>query len=349
MNAQNNSNKMISIHNGKQLLPYEYFLENSYISDGDIVIVSGTLVEGIGNVFSDIDVYVITDKLRIKSEITVENHHRVFTRDRTILRHDSDDEEVFLIQSIYPDTGIKVDFEYRTFTEVDELFNTIDSIFNYASENLILLTKCISARDECLVHRLLNGIIVYNENAYNKMMVRFDLQKYSYITYRWVASDFSVLMDIIGASDKGEYDRATELARINMITQMMGYLHIRGVTNTDPKWLLTYMNSNKQVDSNIKDEFISLYYFNNIVDGASSKIEYIKKTLDLVDTMYSASVRFLDECDLYPSGEYALKMLDRDLKEFADIDSFKELEYAYRARAYGDDAVSTKDQFSVYL
>jgi hypothetical protein len=335
----------ITILDNEYKIPYSFFMEHSYASENDIVIVGGTLIEGIGNSYSDIDVYVITDRFRRKSDIDICKHHRVLTHDRSIIRSDSEEHQIFLIQSILPGSHIKVDFEYRTYDEIENLFLRVDEIFEYATRNLILLTKQITDREECFIHRIFNCVPIYNTDGFSGLLKKVDIAKYSYLAYRWVASDFSVLMDIIGAWTKNELDRAVELARNNLIMQMMSCLHICGVTNTDPKWLLTYLYKNPYISIDIRERFMALYYFKDVDDELSKK-NYVKLSLDLVDDIYRKSVPFLEKNELYPSGEQALSLLSKDLENYAEIDEFKSAEYAYRARAYGRDGMPTRSFFA---
>jgi hypothetical protein len=318
----------------------DFILEHSYARRDDVVIVAGTLVEGIGNACSDIDVYVITDAYRTRGEIDITKHHRVLSPDRSIIREDTEhSREVFLVHTVVPGTAIKVDVEFKTIAEIEELFRSIDRIFDYATQNLFLLTKRLTDREEAMVHRFFNCIPLLGEGRFNALRGRLSEPKYLYIGYRWIASDFNILLDLIGAWQAAEIDRAVEFARENVLLQTAAYLRLTGCTNYRRKWLPTYLKANG--DDQLLAEFTKLTYLDGTRDVAG-KIAYVHRALDYVDWVFDRSRPLLSAMTRVPSGREALELLERDRERTPPMNLYEAWEFQYRAKAYRKDPTPTR-------
>ena len=324
-------NKCIEVPKIGLSLDTNFILENCYPNPEDIVFISGTLIEGIGNACSDIDVYVVTNEYRRSRAIDVRRHHRVISREREIIRADDPDQDVYIIHTVVPGTSIKVDVEFKTFSEANQLFDHVDKIFDYARRNLVLLTKRLTDRDEVFIHRVLSGRSLQNRKAFTALQKGISRSRYAYVAYRWVASDFAILLDLAGAWQAGEIDRAAEIARENIINQTSGYLRLRGVTNLRRKWILTYL---RDLDEALLERFLAFMYMKG-VDDAASKRKYVMQALDFVDDLFEKSVPFLNSIPDVPSGEAGIELLHRDQQENCIPSSYSDWEYEYRAKAYG--------------
>ena len=268
---------------GRVAVPHSFILDNTYAREGDIVIVAGTLIEGIGNAYSDIDVYVITDRLRALREVDTGRHHRVISVDREILKNGMPDREVLLIHTVVPGTEIKVDVEFRTFAEIDALFGRLNDLFEHATKSLILLVPVLSERQESLIHRMFHGVPILDVPGYHRMMQGIDRSRYAYLQYRWKASDFSVLIDLLGTWQNGELDRSVDIARENLITQMFAYVHLLGATNSRRKWLLREIDRHltSPEDRRVREAFMAHLYLRG-TETDEGKKTYVRTSLDLV-------------------------------------------------------------------
>ncbi|MDP3745639.1 MAG: hypothetical protein Q8Q88_01190 [Phenylobacterium sp.] len=345
MNDSQTQDRLGGVSNGEQRaqlvlldgqvhVPHAYILSQCYAKPDDIVLAAGTLVEGIGNQYSDIDAYVVTDRLRRPSEILPGEHHRVIGKSRSIIHSALDDELIYIIHTVVPGTGIKVDVEYITFEDVNSLLDRVSEIFQYAISHPILLTKYLSEREENLMHRFFNQVSLQNGDRLNNLLARVPKAHYAYLAYRWNASDFSVLLDLMGAWSAGELDRAVDLARENLLTQMAAYIALQGVTNLRRKWLLTYLERLPPEDSDLRADFMSHFY----LEGASTeagKRAFVESSLDLVDRIYGRSSPRLAEIPGAPSGAAGLERLERNHALVGDQTHYAELELEYRAKVYG--------------
>ncbi len=321
----------ISLLGGKVLLRHSFLLGNAYPRPGDAAIAGGSLIEGIGNAYSDVDVYVITDRLRREREIDLGRHFRAFGTDRAILTGATPDAEVYLIHTVISGTRIKVDVEYRSWPEVERLADEIDQLFARACESLISLTAPMERRNLAFIHRLHNSRTLLGSAELARLRSRITATKFRYLMYRWKAADYSVLLDMQGAWEDRDWIRCGDMARENMVTQFHAYTHLCGNTNYHRKWILTYA-PRVGVDPALYDRFLSL-----LTEGPGRTEKglraYVLATLDLVDDVFRACAGVIAAERAWPSGDAALAAIDDHFRREAG--DYSENEIAYCKKPYG--------------
>ncbi|NPV78429.1 MAG: hypothetical protein HPY59_18890 [Anaerolineae bacterium] len=321
-------------------LPISEILEQAYLEEGDILFCAGTLIEGQGNLCSDLDVYVITNQLRQARSISISRHHRVLTESRDIVRADEcTTDPVRLIHTTIPGRATKIDIEFRTFAEVVNLYASIRDIYEYAAHNLILLTKRVSERDESFIHRLQNSVCLHGHVGYDSLLAELPKEQYRYLGYRWVASDFSVLLDIAGAVSSNDWLRAVDLSRENLIAQTSGYMRAQGLTNFRRKWVSYY--AKQYLSEDLVQEFHHLYLLQRVNATPSACQAFVQRSLDFVDRIFERTHPVLQQQTAFPSGEEARKELDTAQGNRNDL--YSTLEYEYRKKAYGEAIRPTAD------
>ena len=330
-----------SLLGGSVVLPRQFVLDNAYLREGDSAFAGGSLIEGIGNRYSDVDVHVITDTLLQEKEIAPQRHYRVLSPDRSILTGQSPEAEVFLIHTVIPGSHIKVDIEYRTWAEIDKLAASVRETFDYATESLVLLTKYMNARDMAFIHRLFKSPALRGDMGLERVKAAIGALKFSYLMYRWKASDFSVLLDILGAWEDGDWVRCADLARENMVTQFQAYTHLCGNTNYHRKWIITYARRTS-VDEKALTRYLELLTASCGTEEARLKA-YILETIDFVDEVFAASHRALLAQPAFPSGVTACEAIDEYLR--LEAEDYSDMEVAYRKKAYGVIGLPTRAWF----
>jgi hypothetical protein len=324
------------------MLPRRFILDNAYLRYGDAAFVGGSLIEGIGNQYSDVDVHVITTDLLHEREIDSKQHYRVLSPDRSILNGLSPDRDVFLIHTLIPGTHVKVDIEYRTWREVEKMAAAVRETFDYAVRSLVLLTKYMGARDMAFIHRLFSSTSLAGDGSLDGLRESIGRSRFEYLMYRWKASDFSVLLDVLGAWDEGDMFRCLDLARENMVTQFQAYTHLCGNTNYHRKWIITYARRTG-VEQTLLERYLELLSSGGGSDGDSQRA-YVLDTLDFVDEIFEASQPRLASRSGYPSGMEACSAIDQALR--SEAGDYSEMEVAYRKKAYGIRGKATRDEFT---
>ncbi|WP_459678337.1 hypothetical protein [Acidisoma sp. 7E03] len=335
----------LTLFGGNMVVPISELVKGVIARSGNTVIVSGTLVEGIGNEFSDIDVHVLCERLPKASEFDLSEHHRLLTRDRAIVRVGNVaalNDEVFIVHSAIEGTGIKIDVEYDTYESLDETLRQVNSIFEYAVFNPILLTKSIAEREKWIFHRAETGISMTG-NIKGKIDCEIR-EKFRYLLYRWAASDFRMLIDCLGAFKKEEMLRAAAIARDWLIQEAGAFVALLGGLNTRRKWVPTYLQQLYTGDSGVVDEFLRLY------SGVSSQPEtalsqYVIDVVKLIDLFFDEGRELLGRFSGIPVGEDAVRMLELDRNQCAFGSIYSDMEFEYRSRAYVDKGTSTVNWF----
>lgn len=298
----------------------------------DVVFIAGSLVEGMGNQYSDLDVYVLTNRRRPAAAFNVSSFHRVLSPDRVKLEEGSCD-EVFLIHTLVPETRAKIDIEFTQFDELDRLFAEVSALFEYAVESLSLLSKRMPHRNEMLLHRICTGVPIFNPSEFAKIVASAPRKKFEYLGYRWSASDFSIMLDLVGALRSGDGIRALDIARENLALHMHGLLHLLGSTNTKRKWLTRYLQESPDITQEVHERFRDLFIFQGAC--ANNPNKYINETLDLIDDIEDRCRFLLEKESEFPSGELAVKKLKDLLLASHELpEAYAEFEFEYRAKAY---------------
>jgi hypothetical protein len=340
---------VVQLLDGELAVDVQSIKDQCYLNPDDIVIVGGTLVEGIGNRYSDIDVYVITRELREGAAVDLSRHHRVISTNREIIRSSTDCRRVLLIHTLIPGSHVKIDVEFKTFDELTALFARVRQIYEYACENLILLTMQLSERERLFINRMFKCIAIQNEDAFSTLLAGISRAQACYLEYRWVASDFRFILDLMGAWNRGEIDRAVDIARENVFLQTAGLLHLTGLIKVGRKWLPYYFQECKHVHDDLKKQFTDLFYLRS-TETLEGKQRYVETSLDFVDDIFAASRPLLEANPAFPSGAEALRRLGRDGAAYVGNtgQTYAEMEFAYRARAYGIQGQPTKTLLGRY-
>lgn len=120
------SDNEISILDGKISIPKSYLREKVFLEETSILVISGSLIEGIGTIHSDIDCIVLCDQ-RPKAN-SIANCEHAFVTDINY-HHINQDEDVHNTTDFYGDTSIHIDADYIIFTELEEIIRKIEIAF----------------------------------------------------------------------------------------------------------------------------------------------------------------------------------------------------------------------------
>lgn len=197
----------------------------------DIAFLSGSLVEGLGNPWSDLDVYVITD--RPPAGPTV-----IFDGGCTV--------------SIHYVGELRVDYEYWPMARVRDLAERLSS-FQPGSGAIVGL---FSEAEEQFVHRLVRypAPIAGDVVPLQAMFSLNDLRAYQ--IQIGVKHLDSIHEDLCGMMEAGSWGVALFSAREMVAAAMDVYLHILGNTNPSRKWRASLI----QRYTSLADEFVARFY-----------------------------------------------------------------------------------------
>jgi hypothetical protein len=197
-------------------LGYDEILAAEGYPDGSEtpVYVSGSIVTSYANPWSDVDVYVLSDRgsigtLAIPEGPNVVSQH--FVGDR------------------------RVDFEFWPPATVGELAARLDRLDLADADNVP--RSRFSYQEECFIHRLRVGKALLNEPELAAWRQRFDFAKLSaYQSQEAIRASDGVYEDVCGMLDGGAFDVAMLSARQLIGFSVEAYVHRHGSTDPTVKW-----------------------------------------------------------------------------------------------------------------
>lgn len=177
----------------------------------DVVYVSGSLVEGLGNQASDIDVFVV-------GKVTPKGENVVSVEGTTPV-------------SVHFHGKRRVDFEFWQEAPVVALANRINALRPNVD------AAWFSTKELEFVHRLRLGLPVAGTSGFERYKNMFDFEKLAGgLARRAIGVIDDVLEDLYGMLDDGDLDVGLLRSRDLLDACCDAYLHHRGSTNTKPKW-----------------------------------------------------------------------------------------------------------------
>lgn len=219
----------------------------------DIVYLSGSLIEGYGNKYSDLDVFIIKhDISNIDSQFRYED---------------------FKIKLIYKGNS-KLDFEYHEYSKV---FNLIDFANSFDPDNLDSLENLSVDRIEFL-HRFLVSIPIFNSEDYEIHKNNINKKNlYNALKYHRRRSFNAHLMDCHGMLENNDIDTAVFWSKQTLCDAIDVYLAAKGDTNTSQKWRLKRLERLDGVNSDLYIKFSELL---NFCGRNENKRSYIESVLE---------------------------------------------------------------------
>lgn len=202
------------------------------------VYLSGSLVAGYGNAWSDVDVFVVAERAPVgpyakRADTNYTSAH--FVRDK------------------------RVDFEFWSPRDVEALARRVDSL-ELGTGKLIPGTGFLHI-EECFVHRLRIGVPIHNADAFERLRERFDFDRFrAYQTEEAIRYLDAVLEDAAGMIEAGDRDVALFTGREVVGTAIDAYCHWLG--NTDPvrKWRVRHLQEARDDDQGRRSEIEEAFW-----------------------------------------------------------------------------------------
>lgn len=259
---------------GKQIEKQD-LLAKIPVRENDILFISGSLIEGIGNENSDLDIFILTD-----SEFQV-------------VSKDSYTSE-FQINSFYVINDIQCDVEIWKLSILEELITQINEIdfnnldqrtFNQINVNEIPFMTLMS-----LLHRVLVGIPLNNAEKLKSYIDKLNWENYYILLQRmYVNLIDNSFDDIIGNFKSGEYPTALLLARQNLIKAVIVLLLSKNVSIDREKWALIKFEELVTADNELS--IIYKKTINLLFEKALLNEESIKENIEDIISLINKIIR----------------------------------------------------------
>jgi len=297
----------IIILDGEVTIPLDYLRSRCTLESTSTLIASGSLIEGIGTIHSDIDCIVLCEARPKANDVTASNHALVTDINYHYLRQNS---EVHNTTDFYGTSGLHIDIDYITYTEVHEIIKKIHTSYNEVTKDQrFLYSPVLLERENNVIHRTLTGHPLFNTPLYSELRSRIPKDKHTYLSHREKLPVFYAFQDIQGCWQSGNLWMGCEIARDLMFKSTMSLTFLSGMTNKHPKWIYSNMHMLSGHEE-LKNSFFELSR-----RGARSESEcrkYIEETLNYIDRVFKALEKILGTSTSLPSQKESLAALDEE-------------------------------------
>lgn len=324
------SDNEISILDGMISISKNYLRDRVFLESTSILVVSGSLIEGIGTIHSDIDCIVLCDERPKANDIKISEHALVTDINYHFI---TQDEGVHNTTDFYGDTSIHIDVDYMTFAEMKEIIVKIEKAFDeIACDQRVLYEQILSNTENNVIHRSLIGYVLENEGEFNRLKSKIPLEKHIYVAHREKLPVFYAFQDVQGCWQSGNLWMGCEIARDMMLKTTMSFTYLTGITNKHYKWVYSNMFRVNGFDE-IKNKFFTLAR-----KGAVTEDEcrlYIQDTLEYMDLVFLAIEGLLKKSKLYPSVRKSLSALNDEFNSRNHTDhKISRCEYYFRKKYF---------------
>ena len=302
--------------------PYE-LQSRSRATDEDVVVLSGTLLEGFGNLYSDLDLYVIGNELPTKgpdAPITL-----VLREDGCVRR---------LNETLEDSANILLDVQYYTFRELDTLARSLRTLYHESRQSTYIYRKTLHHEDEDLIHKLLTGMMLQDGTGQFDARGTFDAGAFSFLKYRNEVGGYPEFRDLVGSWAAGDLDTCLYNTRGYLVSQVSGMMFLAGNTNPRPKWFVRRLASLPVEYLDLRAGVMS--WMQSAQRTLSQKREAVEAAFDLIDLTYRHARALLDTHPRYFSAAEALELTEREFAGRATHDSDTRVELQLRRRMFTD-------------
>jgi hypothetical protein len=187
-------------------------------TDDAVVYLSGSLVSGHANPWSDIDLFAVTDRAPLGNTMRADTNLVIphFVADR------------------------RADYEFWTPAKVAEM---ADRLARYELGTGVSIPGASFMQiEKIFIHRVRVGVPLCNEDGFAELQAQFDWERFAaFLTEEAMRHLDSELEDLVGMRKGGDRDSALWVARQTVDVTIETYLHSLG--NTDPvhKWQVRYL------------------------------------------------------------------------------------------------------------
>jgi hypothetical protein len=300
--------------------PYE-LLGRSRATDQDVVVLSGTLLEGFGNFYSDLDLYVIGDELPNRGPDTPA---MLVIREDGCVRRVND--------TLEDSANILLDVQYYTFRELDTLARSLCTLYQECRQTTQIYRKTLHHEDEDLIHKLLTGKVLQDGTGQFDARRTFDPGMFSFLKYRNEVGGYAEFRDLVGSWSAGDLDTCLYNTRGYLISQVSGMMFLAGSTNPRPKWFVRRLVSLPAAYADVRDGVMSWMEGPHRTDPEQR--EAVQSACDVIEATYKHSRALLGTNPSYFSVEEALQLTELEFGGRATHDKDTLAEWQLRRRMF---------------
>ncbi|MFC7308236.1 hypothetical protein ACFQVC_28950 [Streptomyces monticola] len=302
----------------------EAVLGKIHLVDSDILMLSGSLVDGSGTPSSDFDFSVIA-----KSKDT-RFHRDTFPREAH-MRYYTSGERVKASFDYLPGTLLGVDVEYWTVEEISRMLASHAQLYSHLTRRARKSSSfAASSVDFRLLSRLTYGVPLANAAEFEKLTEELRPAEIAYTAFRTSVGSYPDFRDLAGMWAQQDYESALTAARKLGVDTFRGLTHVYGNTNRNPKYLVRFLDRLPVELSELAARFrhLNTYGVHSAADAAEAVLEW----LDIIDLAFAEIRRVRDETAAFVTGPEFLALLKSELHETMSWNAEISNEYCFRAR-----------------
>lgn len=321
----------LMIFGGAERLDLQYLRTKIYSRPEYGVILSGTIVEGIGNRMSDFDVYVICEKRPRMEDVTLANHHWVYSGDDNSSVTTKPNGDLFQLFDYVQPGNFAWDVEYWTVEDANRLIAGLSTAYRDLQRHAFR-SSTFSYKQAGFLHKILNGIVLQDNPTLQAILRDIRPAELCYVLYRQHAGGYPAFRDIAGAWHAGDWDLAAFAAREHVFDQVLSLTFLEKLTNPNMKWISRKVKDLPAPSSHIRDGFEE--FVSSDLSSAEGKREYVLKGLRLIDHVYERGRTLLDAEPTFMSTRTALELTVADKTQRPAENRELDRQLAYRTMMY---------------
>jgi predicted nucleotidyltransferase len=249
-------NSMYIENLGKDIC-FENITRVAAYKEDDVIYISGSVIEGIGNKRSDLDVFVLSKDLQ-----QIDSSEIVY------------DFNKFKSQFILSDNGINCVIEYRPMDVLESIIEQVNRITleddTVRTLNEVKVQGYNLLELASIAHRFIVGIPIYNKEKYDKLRAEFDLKKFCRLMVRhYINSADNSYEDVLGNLEGNRPETALLASRNMLYDIMQGYIFSWGTTIDRSKWIcekLRILSEKNEEAQRVYDKFQRLFFYTHLKD-----------------------------------------------------------------------------------
>ena len=317
MDLKSSTQSTFSFLNNELCISRNEILERCAPAEGDIVIMSGTLVEGIGSKHSDIDVYVIGDKL---PPVGHTGDHSFIIEYEGRLRTAVD---------YIREDGFAYDVEYYTRAEIQEMKDNVLDLYRLSRKHTKILRRTLPATTEDALHKIQVGIALMGGSEIEQMFSEDFWKQLSFVQYRNRTASYPQFKDVMGTWGSGDFDTSLLVCTIFLMIQAAGLCHLAGSTNAKPKWVMQNLKRLPKPLRPLGRDIIK--WFGSAGNNRADRREAVLVACELITRIYEADTALLnDNGPIFYSTEEALRLTEEEYMQEPFHDPQTALEFEFR-------------------
>jgi len=321
------------------------------IPEDSIVIVTGSLVEGHGNPFSDIDIICLTNSrptlrtARVQDPLLVQ-----FGAGLDIIRTslmgeecrsatDDQDRVIVAIHDYADIWGTRYDIEFVTPETIPGVIKQVSASFQMLGQTFGSTPLSIRFVDARLLDRLLVGTPINGRSQYDALIHTIPGVELCYCLYRAAFVEYAGFQDVIGAMLGRRWPMAVQLARGFVLRNVRAWLHLYGVANPNEKWVTVYLDKIESIEPSIRQAIRSVIMPDHIEDPE----KFALRCLDTAETLMQDCLRLLRSEQGYHSPDRILSNIKSRMSAVGRTDPHLRLSMEYYAKAGSSTAMALRD------